>query len=83
MRTRRLYGSRSRREITWRCWWDGGTGGPITTAWGVASFPLIYVLDGEGVIRFKPEAYGEELDRAVDTLMKPRGAEENIPRFRR
>jgi thiol-disulfide isomerase/thioredoxin len=32
-------------EITWRCWWDGGTTGPITTRWGILSFPSIFALD--------------------------------------
>jgi peroxiredoxin len=40
-------------EITWRCWVDGGTEGPITTTWGVGSFPTFYILDGKGVIRYK------------------------------
>ena len=40
-------------EITWRCWYDGGITGPITTRWGVRSFPTIFVLDKAGVIRFK------------------------------
>lgn len=39
-------------EITWRCWWDGGTGGPITLRWGVYYFPTVFVLDHEGIIRF-------------------------------
>ncbi len=55
-------------EITWRCWCDGGTDGPITTRWGVISFPSIFVLDAAGVIRFK-DVRGEELDRAVASLL--------------
>ncbi len=55
-------------EITWRCWYDGGITGPITTRWGVTSFPTIFVLDGAGVIRYK-DVRGEELDRAVSTLL--------------
>lgn len=55
-------------EITWRCWWDGGTGGPVTTAWGVTSFPEIYVIDESGTIRFK-DLRGEELDKAVASLL--------------
>ena len=51
-------------EITWRCWWDGGTTGPITTRWGVQSFPSIFVLDPAGVIRFK-DVRGDDLERAV------------------
>jgi thiol-disulfide isomerase/thioredoxin len=37
--------------VTWRCWWDGGTTGPITTRWGVSSFPSIF---GPGSIRPEP-----------------------------
>ena len=56
-------------EVTWRCWWDGGTDGPITTRWGVISFPSIFVLDNSGVIRFK-DLRGDDLDRAVATLLR-------------
>jgi thiol-disulfide isomerase/thioredoxin len=56
-------------EVTWRAWWDGGTVGPITTRWGVASFPSIFVLDSAGVVRFK-DVRGDDLDRAVATLLK-------------
>ena len=55
-------------EITWRCWCDGGTDGPITTRWGVVSFPSIFVLDAAGVIRFL-NVRGDELDHAVATLL--------------
>jgi peroxiredoxin len=54
--------------ITWRCWADGGTDGPITTRWGIISFPTTFVLDPEGVIRHR-DLRGEELDRAVATLL--------------
>src|SRR5262245_57838175 len=56
-------------EITWRCWWDGGTSGPITTRWGIESFPSIFVLDKQGTIRFK-NLRGEELEKAVTLLLK-------------
>lgn len=56
-------------KMTWRCWWDGGTDGPITTAWHVRSFPTIYVIDHEGVIRDK-HASDDELDEVVDSLLK-------------
>lgn len=55
-------------EITWRCWLDGGTDGPITTRWGVSGFPEIYLIDHEGVIRHKG-LRGEELDRAIEALV--------------
>lgn len=56
-------------QITWRSWFDGGTtSGPIAGAWGVRSWPTIYVLDARGVIRYK-DVRGEALDQAVDTLL--------------
>ncbi|MBI5397624.1 MAG: TlpA family protein disulfide reductase [Verrucomicrobia bacterium] len=54
--------------ITWRSWFDGGTGGPIAKQYGVRSWPTIYVLDANGVIRYK-NVRGEAMDQAVDTLL--------------
>ena len=56
--------------ITWRSFWNGpkGPGGPIATAWNVSGWPTIYVLDEEGVIRYKG-VRGEAMDKAVDTLL--------------
>lgn len=56
-------------EITWRSWWDGGsTSGPIATEWNVSGWPTIYVLDDQGVIRYKG-VRGVAMDKAVDTLL--------------
>ena len=56
-------------EITWRSFWDGGnTEGPIATKWNVQGWPTIYVLDGEGRIRFK-NVRGAAMDKAVDELL--------------
>ena len=56
-------------EITWPSFFDGGgTGGPIASAWNVSGWPTIYVLDGEGRIRFK-DVRGEDLDAALEELM--------------
>ncbi|SRR5438094_618337 len=57
-------------KMTWRSWWDGGdTSGPIATKWNVHAWPTIYVLDQQGVIRFKNRRE-QELDDAVDSLLK-------------
>lgn len=56
-------------EVTWRCWWDGAPGGPISLSWGVESFPSVYVLDRRGVIRFK-DVRGDDLERAVAGLLE-------------
>ena len=57
-------------QITWRSFWNGpkGTQGPISTSWNVKGWPTIYVLDHEGVIRFKG-VRGEAMDKAVDSLL--------------
>ncbi len=40
-------------NITWRSFWNGpgGTDGPIANAWNVSSWPTIYILDKDGIIR--------------------------------
>ena len=56
-------------EITWPSFFDGGEiGGPIASAWNDSGWPTIYVLDGEGRIRFK-DVRGEDLDAALEELM--------------
>lgn len=55
-------------DITWPCWFDGSTSGPITMTWGVSSFPTIYVLDARGVIRAK-DIRGEATAAAVAKVL--------------
>jgi len=54
--------------VTWRSAWQGSTRGPIPTLWGVDSYPTIFVLDAQHVLRYV-NARGEALGRAVDTLL--------------
>ena len=56
------------KNLTWRSWWDRSTGGEIATAWKVRSWPTIYVLDHEGIIRHK-NLRGDSLDKAIDELV--------------
>jgi hypothetical protein len=37
--------------LNWRSWWDGST--QIAERWQVHSWPTLYVLDGQGVIRYR------------------------------
>ena len=62
-----------REQITWPFFWDGGnTNGPIAKKYGVQSWPTIYVLDANGVIRYK-NVRGPKMDEAVETLLKEMG----------
>lgn len=53
-------------SMPWTHWWNG-TGG-IVKDWNVQFFPTIYVLDAEGVIRYK-NIRGKELEEAVEKLL--------------
>ena len=65
-----------REGMTWPSFWNGkdGAKGTITTAWNVHGWPMIFILDSEGIIRFKYEGYGDEssnvLNECLDDLMK-------------
>ena len=56
------------KNLTWRSWWDGPPNGAIASAWNVRSWPTIFVLDHEGVIRHK-NLRGDNLDKAIDELV--------------
>ena len=58
------------KKITWRSFWNGpnGTDGPISTRWCVESWPTSYLIDSEGVIRYK-NLRGKPLDQAIEKLM--------------
>ena len=66
-------------NITWRSFWNGpeGTRGPISTAWNVSGWPTVYVLDGDGTIRYK-NARGDRLDDAIETLLGEMGYEDAL-----
>jgi peroxiredoxin len=59
------------KRVTWRCWTDG-KGGPITQYWQLKGYPLMFVIDHEGVIRHKFEGQTKPglLEETVTTLVK-------------
>ena len=61
-------------NISWRSFWNGeqGTKGPISSEWNVKGWPTLYVLDPQGVIRYKwVGGPGEKvIDAALDKLIK-------------
>ncbi len=55
-------------KLTWPSFFDGGgTGGPIATQWGVRGWPTIFVLDREGVIRYRGRG---DLDKNIADLVE-------------
>lgn len=53
--------------ITWPSFRDG-RGGPISTDWNIHGWPSVWVIDAQGVIRFRG-LRGAELYQAVDRLL--------------
>jgi hypothetical protein len=58
----------AKETMPWTHWWDGSQRG-VLEDWDVRHFPTIYILDVQGVIRYK-ELHGEELEKAVNSLLK-------------
>ena len=59
----------TKEAITWPNLFDGlNREGSVADRYHVMAYPTIYVLDGEGVIRFKG-VRGEAMDKAVDELL--------------
>ena len=64
----------AKKEVTWRCWWDGDSPdrpGPITTRWNIRGYPTFVVLDHRGVIRFKDlHPFDPQFDPTIEGLIK-------------
>ena len=56
-------------RMTWPSWWDGKNPGPIAGKWGVTSWPAVYILDPQGVIRYTNVRL-KTMDQAIDHLIK-------------
>ena len=54
--------------ITWRQAIDCGTSGPLATQWNIQGWPTIFVIDAEGVIRYR-DVRDQAMTKAVDTLL--------------
>ena len=61
----------AKHQITWRSFFDGRHG-PITKAYNTRFFPMIYILDPKGVIRFRmtPDLDPEELEKEIDHMVE-------------
>jgi hypothetical protein len=61
-------GKIARYGVTWRSSWQGSTEGPLPKLWGIDSYPSVFVLDAQLVLRHV-DTRGEQLDAAVDALL--------------
>jgi len=67
------------KNISWRSFWNGpeGTSGPISTRWNVSGWPTIYIIDADGIIRYK-NARGPAMDKALTELLAEMGHEVDL-----
>ena len=65
--------------MTWRSFWGGGPYGPIPLKWGISSWPTVFVVDAEGVIRDYLLS-GPILDRTVEALVAEAEAKTDRPK---
>ena len=56
-------------QINWRSWYDGGPNGPISQSWYVRGWPTVFVIDRDGIIRYKGHRDEAQLDAAVNRLL--------------
>lgn len=65
--------------LSWRHFWNGpqGRNGPIASQWNIEGWPTVYLIDQDGVIRYKG-VLGADLDRGIEKLMAEIGHEVEI-----
>ena len=54
--------------VTWRSFQNDGPDVAISDTWQVRGWPTVYLIDAEGVIRYK-NPRGKELDNAIEELL--------------
>ena len=56
--------------LSWRHFWNGPKGrvGPISEKWNVEGWPTVYLIDAEGVIRYK-QVQGEAVEKGIEKLL--------------
>ena len=63
----------AKEKISWPCFRDGDAPGPIAKAWNVHIWPTVYILDRQGLIRYRSLGTGLDLADAVDKLLGQAG----------
>jgi hypothetical protein len=74
LNAKRLKEVMEKNKLTWRSFADAGSAGagPIATKWNLSATPTFYVIDHNGVIRYRwAGAPGEKaVDAALDKMIK-------------
>jgi hypothetical protein len=65
-----------RHQLSWRNWFDGDGSVPVSARYGVRSFPATYVLDANGVIRYR-NLRSPELEQAAEMLVRELEQQQN------
>jgi hypothetical protein len=65
-----------RHQLSWRNWFDGEGSVPVSARYGVRSFPATYVLDANGVIRYR-NLRSPELEQAAEMLVRELEQQQN------
>ncbi len=55
--------------VTWRSFMQGTTSGPIPTKWNITGWPTIFIVDANGIIRYK-NLRDQEMEDAVMILLE-------------
>ena len=57
-----LRGIIKKKKLTWRSFQNkAGVDGPISTAWNIKGWPTVFIIDAEGVIRWKGNGPNDKL----------------------
>jgi thiol-disulfide isomerase/thioredoxin len=59
--------------MPWTHWWNGADGKVIETL-SVTNYPTIFVIDAQGVVRYKQVGRVGEFEKTVDQLLKEMGS---------
>ena len=64
------------KNLTWRSFQNEGTDEKISDKWRIRGWPTIFILDGEGKIRFK--GHGGDFDSVIEECLAEMGHETEI-----
>ncbi len=67
------------KQLNYRSFWNGEKGfrGPLSTKWDVRGWPTTFIVDAQGVIRYR-NLLGDNLDRAIEMLLAEMGEDVKI-----